>query len=181
MIWFGILLIILPILNFIIQYYYTRTTKTLDLFKNHWIAYWGDFIFIPINILFFAMNTVSSLTIGWLFLASIVFNSIIHRWRWWANKKWIISHMFYSTSSKLNPAWITHFIYSVIETTVLMAIIFSHYNANTFPLLFGSIIVFSAVLLVGSYHLHKKIVIRDVLVFVALSLALIIKMIVWNT
>ena len=81
MIWFVILLIILPVVNYMLQYSYTRKAKTLAIFKNNRIAYWGDFIFVPINILFIVMNTVSLFTIEWIFLASIIFNAIIHRWR----------------------------------------------------------------------------------------------------
>lgn len=175
---YGIILFLLPIINFIIQYAYTHKAKTLPIFKDHWTSYWCDFIFVPINLLFFFINTIPLIIIGWIFLGSIVLNYIMHRLRWWANKQWVASHMFYFRSSKLNPAWITHFIFSIIETTILTALIFSQHTTTTFFLVLGCVSAFSVLLLLGSYHIHKKIAIRDSLVIIALLFALIVRFIV---
>jgi hypothetical protein len=44
-------LILFPFLSWYFQYYFSKKEK-LNFFKKHWTCYYGDWIFVPINLLF---------------------------------------------------------------------------------------------------------------------------------
>lgn len=76
---YSIILALIPVINFSLQYYFSKKAKVLNQYKNHFTTYWGDFIFIPINFVFlYAVSGVRFDLIVTVFIFSFLGNAINH-------------------------------------------------------------------------------------------------------
>jgi hypothetical protein len=153
----AIFLALFPIFSWIGQYFFSKKNNLINSFKKHWTCYYWDWIFIIINVVFIYSIELSNIIYIFL-LISIVINLFTH-YIWW--KENIINksewHFFYYKTNKLNGAWIIHLIFSIIELTIFLSILFLN---PIFPFIFIElwfIIIFWILIILWSYKIHWKI------------------------
>jgi hypothetical protein len=164
----SILLALIPIYSWIGQYFFSKKDKLLNSFKKHWTCYCWDWIFVIINIFF--VYSIEFANIIYVFLlVSILINLLSHHIWWKRNKiRKEKGHFFHIKTNKLNKAWIIHLIFSVIQLTILLSIVFLK---PIFPFIlieFLFIIIFWIFIILGSYKIHWKIETIDLIAFLLL-------------
>jgi len=164
----------LPAVSWILQNHYSKK-ENLD-FKKNWTCYYTDWIFILINALFLYSIEISE-TIIVLFIISLSANIYLHK-IWGKQNKVEKSHMFWKKTHKLNPAGITHLIFSTIQTTIILSILLFQEISNFIYIQFLLLAIFGLLLLVGSFKIHKKITKMDLSVTIAIFILLIAKTII---
>ncbi len=147
----------MPLIAWILQYYSSRKNSRLNLFKQHWACFKGDFIFVPIGFLFI-YSIRPNFLICLFFVFGLITNLLAHKM--WARKnkeRKSESHFFYKDSDKLNLGGYAHLIFS----TILIALILSYLLFEPLsPIIFiGLCLVFTVgvFMLVSSYKIHSKI------------------------
>lgn len=163
--------------NFYFQFIFSKRANLLRLFERNWVCYYLDGIFVAFNFLLpFSIKTNWPIVLLSL-LVSLAGNFVIHRTWGDDNKRGGTKHhVFYESSDRLNTAGLTHFIFSTVQTALIAIFIFSQ------PLLpfyyFGTaiIFVFSIFSVFGSYKLHHKLILVDLLVAIILFLAMVLKL-----
>jgi len=169
-----IVLAAIPIINFCLQYHFSKQEKTLKIFKRHRTCYRGDWIFLPINILF-AFLTI---TIAWqivvpLFITSLLFNAIVHYLRS-LDKKVENTHLI--TSHHISKSWRIHMLFSSIEMTIILIILTSVSYGRVLYTEMWLIAIFVGIMDYGEYRVHHKLYRSDVVVTILLWGALVIKL-----
>lgn len=172
----SILLALLPLFVWIIQYFYSKSHNLLKIFRKHWTCYYGDFIFVIINFFFIYSVSISKI-IYFLALISIIVNLCAHAiWGNQNKKKSIYCHLYYKKTNKLNLSGYAHLVFSIIETTIILGIIFL---TPKLPIIFIELfilLIFGYFILIGSYKLHSKINRMDLLAVIIIWLSVLIKL-----
>ena len=184
----GLILALIPVLNFIIQYFLSKKEKTLKPFKENLICYYLDFIFIPFNFIL-AYTLVFPLQKLWLFALIAVLINIFFHYAFWVRyeKESQRSYLFKARSKKITlsdaihakkmtSAGIMHFIFSTIQTFFILEFFFfsltniwMYFNLFILMLFFIGVFIFSS-------KMHKKILPESILTLVVGILALIAKL-----
>ena len=176
----GLILALLPVLNFIIQYFFAKKEKVLRPFNKNLICHSLDFIFIPFNFLL-AYTLVFPLQKFWLFaIIAFLLNILAHCAYWLRYKRsFRRSYMFTKKPKKMTSSGIIHFIFSTIQTFLVLEFFFfsltnlyMYFNLFILMLFFIGIIIFSS-------KMHKKILPEAVLISVVGILALIVKVVLF--
>jgi hypothetical protein len=169
----NLLLSLLPILSWCLQYYFSKKEKLLKIFKKHWTCYYGDWIFLPINFLFIFSIQLDYFIIYFLII-SLISNIIIHKYWINQNKKYkTASHLFKEGKLKI-PGYV-HLIFSTIQMTIILSLlflnpIFPYYFIQLFLLLF-----FGLIMLYGSYKTNSKISFLDLTISLTFIIFVIIR------
>lgn len=183
MIW----LIFLPIINFLLQYHFSKVSKTLKDFKKHWICYRWDRYFIIINTIFgiFFISIDKSILL-WIFILSLIGNTIMHRLRY-NNIQYnnYYGHLFQKEWYRLSKAGIIHLIFSIIESIIITLWLFWAIEPHWDSILKISIALFSCIILFGWYQMnkllwekiHKKLDRKDLFIAILLIIISIIRII----
>jgi hypothetical protein len=175
LIWIGIILAILPILNFFLTHYFSSKQGKLKFFKKHLTGFYNDWLFVPFNFLFVF---VIAFSLKWgivLFFVSLIASLLTHKYyAKMITKENNGSHFYDVASKKWTYSGYLHFIFSTIQTAlILMFLIFSIKSYLTY--IAGAIlIVFLSCMLVASKKMHGKIPTFDlveVIAGIALTLA----------
>ncbi len=146
----ALILVILPILSFTLQYYFSKKAGTLKALRKHGMVFYSDWIFLIFNPLLFYAIPIPSLQNLILFsLFSILVNIWLH-FNLWLNvhiKEKKKAHMYDLINKKLSNAGIVHFLFSVVQLTLMLIFLFSpitnslyFYEAAILCLFFLSII-----------------------------------------
>lgn len=172
---------LLPFISWFWQYYFSRKNGLLDSFQKHWMCYRGDWIFIPINALFFFSVQISSL-LSLLIIPAILLNLFPHLlWGYENKKKRLRLHFYLPNTARLNGAGIIHFVFSVIQTTVFLWIIFL---IPIIPYIFWILffmVLFSLVLMYCSYRMHGRVTYDDIIVWSSVILLIAFKVLLLMT
>ena len=154
----GFILALIPVLNFIIQYFLSKKEKVLRSFNKNLICHSLDFIFIPFNFLL-AYTLTFPLQEFWLFvLIAFLLNILAHCAYWLRYKRsFRRSYMFTKKPKKMTFAGIIHFIFSTIQTFFILEFFFfsltnmwMYFNLFILMLFFIGVFIFSS-------KMHKKI------------------------
>lgn len=120
----GLLLAAIPILAFIFQYHFSKKDKRLKYFKNNFIIYYLDFIFVPLGFIF-AYTLQFPLSFFMFFIAlSVILNILLHTLFWFGKKKGIEKGYMFTKTMRLNTAGKIHFLFSTIETFFILEFLF---------------------------------------------------------
>jgi hypothetical protein len=169
-----IILGLIPVINFWLQYYFTKQEKIVSIFKKHWICYRLDWIFIPINTLFiFLITTVSRETILLLGIGSLIINYVVHYFRSIDNHI-ENSHIIHPQITKAGRV---HMIFSSIEFLIIALILVSPSQWGIIYSELWLLTVFIGWLIYGGYRIHKKLYRSDVMTIIVLWAAIIAKVV----
>lgn len=172
----AIFLSLLPIFSWIGQYYFSQENKLLNSFKRHWTCCYWDWIFILINIFFIYSIEISSIIYIFLWI-SIIINLFTH-YIWWKSNKLNKSngHLFYYKTNKLNKAWTIHLIFSIIQLTIVLSIIFLKPISPFILIELWFLIIFWIFIVFWSYKIHWKIQNIDLIAFLFLIIVIFHKL-----
>lgn len=169
-----IILGLIPIINFWLQYYFSGKEKSRKVFQQHRICYWLDRIFIPINILFlFLITTISREIILLLGIGSLIINYVIHHLRS-LEKNIKNSHL---VNPHISKAGRVHMVFSSIEMLIIILILISQSQSNILHAELWLLAVFIGGLNYGAYRIHHKIHGSDLMTTILLWGAIIIKIV----
>jgi hypothetical protein len=175
----AVVLGMLPVLSFILQYYFSKREKILNKFKNHFICYYLDWLLVPFGIIWPYVVHVSGgiifLALGLSFILSIATHAF---WYFLGKKDGERSYIFDFENRKLTGAGIVHFFFSIIEyAAVGLFLLFS--TKSLLSVISGIIlIVFILGLIPGSKRIHGKITLSDALIVILGALIILIKLLI---
>ena len=170
-IWYSILGLI-PVINFCLQYYFTKQEKTLAVFKRHRTCYRLDWIFLPINILFcFLITSISRKVILLLGVGSLIINYVMHYLRS-LDKGIENSHIVHPHITK---AWRVHMLFSGIELLIIVLIFISPSKWIIMYSELWLLTIFIAGLIYGAHRIHHKFYRSDYMTTIILWIAVLLK------
>ncbi len=153
----SILLVLLPILSRGLQYFFSKKNSMMDSFRKHWTCYYGDWIFVFINLFFVYSASFNSRF--YLFLViSFLANLLIHSA--WGNENKINKinwHLFHRWTGKLNQAGIVHLIFSTIESAIVASIFFFKPIVPFIFIELALFVIFGIFIIYGSKRIHWNI------------------------
>jgi hypothetical protein len=129
----GLILSTLPIINFVLIYFWSKKNNVIDLFKKNRTCYYGDLFFI-----FFNFFLPYSIVINWkliyvLLLISIILNIIMHFYYMKIHKKENNKvFLFNNKLNKISGGGFIHLIFSTIQTILIFIFILSEIKSNIF-------------------------------------------------
>ena len=176
----ALLLTILPILSFSLQYYFSKKDNCLKALRNHGAVFYSDWLFVIFNLLFIysvSLPTFSKFIL--VFVFSILANIVMHAY--WS--KMPIekegSHMYHIKTRKLLRAGIVHFCFSIIQLALIILFLLSpiknslyFYESIVLGLFFLSFIPSSL-----KIH-HGKLLITDLIACILGILTILVKILI---
>ena len=176
----AVILAILPIISFFLQYNFSKKENCLKAIKKHVTVFYSDWIFVIFNILF--VYSVSFTSIGGLILI-LIFSAIanIAMHIYWSRLpiEEDGSHMYNSKTRKLLNAGKVHFLFSTIETALILTFLFSP-TINKFYLYESAILgLYFLSYIPSSLKIHNgRLLISDLITCILGILAILIKLLI---
>jgi hypothetical protein len=168
-----IILGMIPIANFVLQYYFAKKEKKIAIFQKHRTCYRGDWIFVPINVLVpLALITISRSVIVVLWIISLSVNYLVHYLRS-LDKTIKNSHLV--MTSKISKTWWVHMIFSSIEMLIIVLLLLSPSQGRIAYATIGLLLAFVGILNYGEYRIHRKLYRSDMFATILLWWAVLIK------
>jgi len=173
-IYFAILLVLIPVLSFTFQYYFSKRENLLKSFKRHFTCYYLDWIFVPFNFCIAFILNLNAILL-YCFLISFIFTLVSHIF--WLRKN-NNGHMFNSEKKRISFAGVVHFIFMTFELGLILAFIFVGIN-NLFTYLCSFVLViFFFMAIYGSKRIHGRVAIDDLL-FLTIGIVVVVSRIVY--
>ena len=174
---FTLIVVFLPFVSWYGQYCFSKKENLLGSFKKHWTCYYGDWIFVLIN-LFFLFSVKISAIILYLFLISLLVNLYTHL-QWGKENKinQLSYHFFLDKADKLNGAGIVHLVFSTMQMSIILA---TFILKPTFPFIYFEmflIFIFGIFAVYGSYKIHSRIKAMDFLAALIIFILIALKII----
>ena len=176
----GILLALLPVINFCLAYHFSRQEGKLHKFRNHFTFYYADWLFVPFNFLFVFAVRVDHYWALVLGLVSIVCSFIMNI-IWFAHHRKTKNegHMYNFKTRRLTRAGLTHAIYLPIQLFLILYFVIFSIN-NIFSLI--NLVVLLPYFLsypLTSKKMHGKFVFTDLVVFIFGLAVLLVKLLAY--
>jgi hypothetical protein len=155
MISLAIILALLPIFSFLLQYFISNRNKKLKYFKELIPVMYLDWIFIPFNILVvYSIESVSRLVLWIALLTSFITNFSVHRY--WYPRDGKPESYWFCKKSIMSQMNVTHMVYSSLQTAIILIFIISNLK-----LIFGLaacilLMVYFIMRFPSSLIMHKK-------------------------
>jgi len=166
----SIILSTLPLISWWSQYLASKRNHVLNSFKKHWTCYYGDWIFVIINILLLYSVNISN-KIYVFFIISFLINILSHFI--WGNKNKVNgekSHFYDQITNKLNYSGIFHMVFSIVEMTILFTIFFLEPKLPMIFIELFFVFLFWIFIFYWSKKIHSKIETIDLIVgFIAIT------------
>lgn len=177
-IFISIFFAIIPILAFFIQRHFSKKENNIQGFKLHWTVYYGDWIFIPFNIILVYSVIINNKTLLPIILISFILNILMHIYWGRINKKVNgILYFYKKGEDNITKAGIIHLLFSTFQMSLILIFIFSMYqNIILFVIESILLIIFSVLLLIGSKKISGKIRIYDLIPSILLLLSICISL-----
>lgn len=168
------LLAVVPVLHYFAHRASIFTAERLRQFYRHWTILFFDFLFIPFDALYHL--GASFRYIGPSMLSSLILAFLLHR-RWGRrNATGEESHMFKGDTTVPTFAGIAHFLFFTFQLGLVITFLLSDV-ANVYTSgMAGILIVYAALMPVGSYSLHGTVKISDVVGAVLLAVLALLKL-----
>lgn len=170
----GLVLALIPVFNFILKYYSSIKNKNLKLFRQHFITYRVDWIFVPFNFLW-VYTFYTNYKFLWIFaLLSLVIFGILGLY-WMKLHKNIQKpvYMFDIKTGKIYFAGFVEILFFVFELALILSLIFSNV-LNIFVLMeITLLLIFLLLVIPSSIKMHGRLIFGDAL-FIAIGLIILI-------
>ncbi len=169
----AIILGLYPIIHQLWTRFETKNKKSFNSYKNNPACFYLDWLFIPINVLIIFAVSWNYLWFCLILLASIAFNAGTHYF--WSG----FSNGFMFNKKGLSFAGKLHFIFSSIETLMIMYfLVFMLHNIYAHIIL-GTLVLFNIFLPYSSYKIFNGKPLKSDLIFsIVLFLVLVIRIII---
>lgn len=161
----GALLVFLPLISFVAQYFFSIRAGTSDIMLHHLTVTIVDWIFIPFN--YFVMRVIDWRRGERLFqIASLSVGINILVNAYWQYNGIDFGHMITKTGIVLPAGWV-HMVFSIIEMTLLVAFVFCRREDIRISkwVSLAAVSYFFTMLICG-YLMHSGFILPDVIVFV---------------
>lgn len=175
----GLILAFIPILKFILIYYYSKKDKNLNLLKKHTVCFYDDWLFVIFNLFLAYTITLGVYSILMLFIIFVIVSYYIHHyWIKLHTKEGIKFFMYDIERKKWTRSGIVHFIYTPIQATLVFAFFFSM-SSSIFAYINSIImIIFFISLIPASKIMHRKFELSDIAIATLGIVIMLIKIIV---
>lgn len=159
----ALILALIPIVFWLMQYYFSKRDGKLNLFKKHFSCYYLDLIFIPFN--FFvglSIFSFNSSVLFFIFLFSLVVNYFIHVfWFKLHVREQIELYMFDIKKKIITRAGWSHIFFFFLEFSLVISfLLFSSLNLFSISAL-SLLFLFFAFTNYASRKIHKKSELSD--------------------
>jgi len=163
----GILLALIPVINFCLAYHFSRQEGKLHRFRNHFTFYYADWLFVLFNFLFvFAVRG----DYYWAFVLALfsIVCAFIMNIIWFAHHRKTKNegHMYNFKTRRLTRAGLTHAIYLPIQLFLIIYFVFFSIN-NIFS--FANLVILLPYFLsypLTSKRMHGRFIFTDLFAFV---------------
>lgn len=166
----------LPTIEGKLQQHFARKDNLTLILRKHWALYHGDYFLAIFN--FFVIFTIQFNQRDFVvaFITSYILNLIAHKM--WSNENFtgkFRSLFYHKRSHRLNNGGKLHFIFSTLETALILIFLMNPITDLFGLIAGGGLILFGALLLIGSWKLNKEIKLADWITGVFLVVTIIIK------
>lgn len=177
-IFFGLLLALIPIINFFFKYYFSKRNKELPLFKKHLTTYYFDWIFLPFNFfLVYTLNLELKNILIIIFLSIISFIFLLLYWIKTHKKERRPVYLFDIKSERIKPAGFIELLFFITQCTLIFSFIFSTLNNSFVYLQLIFLLFFLLTSIFSSIKIHGKLDKVDGLIALLGLILIIIKFI----
>ena len=163
----GLLLSLLPVASFILQYALSVQSNTQAEFFRHFTCAYVDWVFVPFN--FVVVRTIDWRRVGALLLivfVSILVSIIAHAdWQYHGTDG---GHMIARGTQTVLPAGWAHLGFSIIETTLILAFVFIRRPRRPFTRI-ATVLALTFFLAAGisGYAMNHGFIATDVIMFLS--------------
>ena len=153
----------LPIISFLLQYFFSASNGTLYQMLHHYNVSIVDFIFIPFNIIIVkSINWKNGMRIFYLFLLAFALSCFVHYG--WAVNQTDTGHMIASTGFITLSGWV-HIIFSAVEFFLMLSFVFNFSSFSKHNLTWNTIFIEAYLILslIGGYFIHMEFLMEDII------------------
>ena len=180
LLYLGIILALIPVLNMILRYRFSKRSGEFHLFRKHPTTFYLDWLFVPANLL-----CVYAIDISWMFMGIILaFGALTF---FLLNRAWIKQHkqennpvyLFDIKTGKMKPSGFVEAAFFIIEFTLGFSMFFSTIK-NMFvylELAMGFAFLIASFFSALKIHNSKKLCAADKYFFILITALLVIKLI----
>ena len=169
----SLLLGVIPLINWSLEYIFSKKNKKLKQFKSHLIARYADILFVLFNFLLL-YSIIFNMNKFLFFLPFLfIFNLFMHSF--WSKYHSKLSHHFMSNSGKIKSAGIVHFIFSIIQTAFILLFLFSKPISSFYYIGLLLLILFGLLSFVFSRKMHGKFIFSDAIILLGLVLISLVR------
>jgi hypothetical protein len=174
----ALILAFIPVLNFYLQYTFSKKDNKLNVFKSHWTAYYGDFAFIPVFMFFIYSFTgfeISHILISLFF--ALTFNIAEHlifiKMGSTPGENWVWVNQ---SEKKLTSAGWVHFLFSTFATFIIVLAAFLIPVLPFYYLFYIFMLLISFILPFGGYKIHSKFQFPEFIIGLAIFIVFTLKL-----
>ena len=170
----GLILAIIPVINFSLKYFFSFRAGELGLFKKHFVTYYADWIFVLFNFLWIFSAKANFKALFLFFIVSIiVFITLNLYWIKLHRKEKRPVYLFDIKSGKIKPAGIIEFIFFIFEATLIAGFVFSNVS-SIFVYIESAVLMFFLLLCIpSSIKIHGRVSTSDMLFVVLGSIVVV--------
>lgn len=175
-----IVLGLIPVISYILQYYFSRKAGIIKLLKQNYMVYYSDWIFIAFNGLWiYTVDDNKNITfLVAAVLISLGLNYLVHKYyaiNTLMNDK---NHLF-RTNGKIRVTGVIHFIFSSIETMMIIIFLFSPIKNIYTSIEIGILTIFVLSFIPSSLKMHEGKILDSDLATVIIGMAAIVMKIIF--
>jgi hypothetical protein len=162
----NLLLALLPVAAFLLQYIFSLRAGTLHALFHHLTVMVVDWIFVPFN--FFVVGVIDwqqGKKLYLIFSLSLALNALTHAY--WQYNGLDFGHMITSSGIVLPAGWV-HLAFSTLEMVLLVAFVFCrNQQAPSLMLATAFAIIYFTTMGVCGYLMHGGFIASDLIVFIS--------------
>ncbi len=171
----GLILAAIVVINWFLQYYFSKKDGFLGRFKNHFALFYLDWLFVPFNFVWPLVTNIQANSLILILCIFFIANVLVNLF--WLNK-YIKkgkekNHLYDESKLRWTGSGWTHFVYSTIQSTlVFSSILFNELSVLTY-LASIFLILFFLGGLISSKKIHGKVILSD-LIYIIVGIILVI-------
>lgn len=170
----AIILALVPLINFFLKYYFSSAIGQINLFRQHLMTYYADWLFVLFN--FFWIYTFNLDIMINFILISISIIATLSLQVYWINlhkKEKRKCYMWNIYSKKITLAGIVEVVFAIIETYLILAFVFSTSRSLFVYLECFILFIFLLLAIPSSIRIHGKISKNDLILVISGFIAII--------
>lgn len=154
----SIILASLPFFSYFLRKHFSKKEGQLDMFNHHWTTRYSDWLLVPFNLIFLYAVKIDYTLLIVILILSILVNYIFHKIWGKENKQGKEKiHFYHKNSTRINNAGKTHFVFAVIELTMIITFFINSITNIFFYIGLTMLAIFACLGFVGSKKIHGKI------------------------
>jgi hypothetical protein len=155
------------IINFVLQYYFSKENGRLKQFKNHFAGYYLNWLFLPFNILFIYSVDLNFFSIFIVLTLSTIATIISHKyWGKKSLKNLEDGPFFKKGTNNLSKSGKVNSIFSVVQLSLIILFMIHNNGSLLSHLLLLPIVIFLLMGLISSKKIHGRVILSDLLMII---------------